>query len=79
MPETVGFVVADGILVIAAVEVVNLTTDPRELVAVIRASKCFPRSSLERIRVLEIAPAMDTQPAGTWSLEALTAVSHRNH
>jgi hypothetical protein len=46
VPETVGFAVTTGVPVIAGVEAVNLTVDPRECVAVIRATRCLPTSSV---------------------------------
>jgi hypothetical protein len=42
MPEIAGLEVAKGALETADVEAVNLTTDPREFVAVMREIKCFP-------------------------------------
>ena len=79
VPETVGDAVANGGLFTAAVEVVNLTTDPRELVAVIRATKYLPTSALAAIRVLAVAPLIAKQPAAAVSEAEATSESHLNH
>ena len=65
VPDTTGFVVAIGALLTVAVEAVNLTVAPRELVAVTRDTRCFPMSSFVSRRVLPVAPFRITQPAAS--------------
>ena len=79
VPETVGFVIATGELVITGVEAVNLTADPSELVAVIRDNRCLPTSALAAIRVLAVAPLIATQSAAALSEAEATSESHINH
>ena len=63
----------------AAVEEVNLTVVPKEFVAVMLDSKCLPTSSLFKIRVLAVAPAMVEHPAAIWLSGLPTELSHLNH
>ena len=79
VPETVGFVVANGPLVIAVVEEVNLTVDPKELVAVMRATRCLPTSTLLSIRVLVLAPVTVVQPEAVIPEAATTSLVQLNH
>ena len=79
VPETAGFMVADGVLVTMEVEAVNLAMDVAELVAVTREIKCFPMSSLVSTRVFDVASAMTAQPVAALFAGAMTELSHLNH
>ena len=79
VPETAGFIVADGVLVTRAVDAVNLTVEATEFVAVIRATRCFPMSSLVSTRVFDIAPVMAVQPVAAESPGEVIELSQLNH
>jgi hypothetical protein len=79
LPETVGFVVADGVLVTMEVDAVNLAVEVPELVAVILVIRCFPRSSLVSTKLLVVAPLIGEHPTAAVSAGAVTELSHLNH
>jgi hypothetical protein len=79
VPDTVGFDCANGPLVIAAVEAVNRTVEPKEFVAVMRAIRCLPTSSLLSIRVLVLAPVTVVQPEAAIPDAATTSLVQLNH
>ena len=79
VPETAGLIVADGVLVTAEVEAVNLSVEATEFVAVTLAIRCFPASLAESTRVLDVAPVMAVQPVAAESPGEVTELSQLNH
>ena len=79
-PETVGFVVATGALVITAVEAVNWVVGPIEFVATTRASMYFPISELSvRLRVMAMEDAIWLQLLSSVLEAAKTWLVQTNH
>ena len=79
VPETAGFIVAEGVLVTMGVEAENLSVEATEFVAVMREIRCFPTSLAESTNVLDVAPVIAVQPVAAESAGEVTELSQLNH